>query len=29
LGILFSSFLCIYPNQCTLFNFIASVKVGF
>ena len=29
LGILFSSILCTCPNQCNLFNFIASVIVGF
>ena len=29
LGILFSSILCTYPNQCNQFNLIDSVIVGF
>ena len=29
LGILFSSILCICPNQCNLFNLIVSIIVGF
>ena len=29
LGILFSSILCTYPNQCNLFSLIVSATVGF
>jgi len=29
LGILFSSTLCTCPNQCSLFNLIVSIRVGF